>query len=131
MTKDALLKLARRAASKAYSPYSGFSVGAAVLFSGARATENVHVGCNVENVSYGLTICAERNAIFAGITAGDMQITKIAISSFDSSGFLLSNFVPCGACLQVIKEFGNPDTLITVDGRGDYLLAELLPIPFG
>jgi cytidine deaminase len=122
-----LLSCARTAARTAYAPYSNFFVGAAVLFVD---DPQPFVGCNVENLSYGLTICGERNAIFSGIVAGKRQIEKIAVSSWDRNGVLLSNFVPCGACLQVIKEFANPDTLIIVDGRGDYLLAELLPIPF-
>lgn len=127
MNRSDLLIAAREVARNAYSPYSSFSVGAAVLFTGSTSP---YTGCNVENLSYGLTICAERNAIFAGIAAGKREIEKIAVASFDRSGILLSNFVPCGACLQVIKEFAKPDTPIIVDGRGDYILAELLPIPF-
>jgi len=127
MTHDTLIEQARKVAQNAYAPYSLFSVGAAVLFTGDKTP---YVGCNVENLSYGLTICAERNAIFAGIAAGKREIEKIAIASFYKSGILLPNFVPCGACLQVIKEFAKPDTPIIVDGRGDYILAELLPIPF-
>lgn len=127
MTHDPLIEQARKTAQNAYAPYSLFSVGAAVLFTGDKQP---HVGCNVENLSYGLTICAERSAIFAGVARGKREIEKLAISSFDRSGVLLSNFVPCGACLQVIKEFAKPDTRIIVDGRGDYILAELLPIPF-
>lgn len=127
MLNDLLLLSAQEAAKNAYAPYSNFSVGAAVLFD---SRDVPYFGCNVENMSYGLTICAERAAIFSGVAAGHRTLKKICITAYDRTGQLLPNFLPCGACLQVINEFGRPDTKIFVNGRGEYLLAELMPLPF-
>lgn len=99
-----LYQLADQAKESAYSPYSNFKVGAATL----TKTGSVFLGCNVENASYGLTICAERSsicsAISSGIKPGDIEAIAIA-----SSG---SNFSPCGACRQFIIEFGKEITVI-------------------
>ena len=105
-----LIDRAKHAKSRAYAPYSGFRVGAAILTENGRITE----GCNVENGSYSLTICAERNAVFSAITKGQGRFRAIAITS-DSDAFL----PPCGACMQVLSEF-NPALeiiLTTSDGR--------------
>jgi cytidine deaminase len=85
------------AAKRAYCPYSRFPVGAAVLTTAGR----IFSGCNVENASYGLTICAERNAIFHAVTCGSPQIAAVTIYTPTSSPS-----APCGACRQVINEFG-------------------------
>jgi cytidine deaminase len=105
ITTEELLLIAQQATTKAYAPYSKFYVGAALL------TEkgNVYSGCNVENASYGLTICAERNAIFAAVNAEgpDMSIVKMVV--------LTSEHVTapsCGACRQVIFEFADSNTEI-------------------
>jgi cytidine deaminase len=90
-----LIKRAREAAKNSYSPYSHFPVGAAVL----TAKGNIYAGANVENASYGLTICAERVAICKAVSEGDKDITAIAISAPNNS-------TPCGACRQFIYEFG-------------------------
>ena len=116
---------ARAASAKAYAPYSKFCVGAAVLGdSGA-----IHSGCNVENASYGLASCAERNAIFAAIGAGEHAIRAVAIYTPTPAAT-----APCGACRQVIREFG-PDAIVisTCDGdrRIESTLSELLPKGFG
>ena len=100
----ALLDLARDAAANAYSPYSKVRVGCALQ----SATGATYSGCNVENASYGLTICAERNAIFAGVRAegSGFRIARLAVIA------LGLEFPPCGACRQVIAEFSDCDTPI-------------------
>ncbi|MEI6239876.1 MAG: cytidine deaminase [Planctomycetia bacterium] len=124
---DDLLAAARLAAGRAYAPYSGWHVGAAVVFT---ETQAPHVGANVENGSYGLTICAERSAIFAGVVAGGRRLSRVALTCRDRDGSLVAKIAPCGACLQVIAEFGGPDTAIMIDGRGTFRLADFLPKPF-
>lgn len=122
-----LLSMARLAAEQAYAPYSGWHVGAAVEFT---ETTVPHIGTNVENGSYGLTICAERSAIFAGVAAGGRRLVRVALTCRDRDGNLVAKIAPCGACLQVIAEFGGPDTTIVIDGRGTFRLADFLPKPF-
>ncbi|MFM1904874.1 MAG: hypothetical protein RLZZ440_2774 [Planctomycetota bacterium] len=125
---SSLLAEARRVAAHAYSPYSGWRVGAAAAFAEAPGP---HAGANVENGSYGLTICGERAAIFAGIAAGGRRLTRVALTCRDRDGSLVAKIAPCGGCLQVIAEFGSPDTEIEIDGRGTFRLADFLPLPFG
>lgn len=124
---DELLALARLVAERAYAPYSGWHVGAAAEFTETAAP---HAGTNVENGSYGLTICAERAAIFAGVAAGGRRLARVALTCHDRDGVLVAKIAPCGACLQVIAEFGGPDTAIMIDGRGTFRLADFLPKPF-
>ncbi len=118
---------AREAAAHAYCPYSGFRVGAAVLDDDGR----IFRGCNVENASYGLTICAERNAVFQAVShsLGATVIRAIAIYTPTPEPT-----APCGACRQVINEFG-PDAEVRCicDGPGElrFRLNELLPAAFG
>ena len=120
-----LQEKALEAASHAYAPYSGFSVGAAVLTSAG----DVFSGCNVENASYGLTICAERNAIFSAVTGSRQKPQIIAI-------YVVSEPVvpaaPCGACRQVLSEFGL-DAQVSFegpDGRVEKTVRDLLPDTF-
>ncbi len=131
MTNDSpispLLAAARSASRQAYSPYSGWQVGAAAEFA---ESPGPHLGANVENGSYGLTICGERAAIFAGIVAGGRRLTRIALTCRDRDGGLVAKISPCGACLQVIAEFGTPDMEIDIDGRGVFRLSDFLPLPF-
>jgi cytidine deaminase len=94
-----LLRLARAAIKHAYAPYSGFRVGAAVLLRDGR----LFVGCNVENASYGLTICAERNAIFTAVAASAKKPEIVAVAVCNDRAVPCS---PCGACRQVLAEFG-------------------------
>jgi cytidine deaminase len=102
--RERLLKHARKAMKSAYAPYSKFQVGAAILLEDGR----VFTGCNVENASYGLTICAERNAIFAAVAAGGKKPRIAAVAVVNKRGVPCS---PCGACRQVIAEFG-PDAVV-------------------
>jgi len=102
--KDELMKEAAAASKKAYAPYSKFRVGAAVLADDGK----IYTGVNVENRSYGLTSCAERNAIFYAISQGMKKIKAVAIYSPNSEKILS----PCGACRQVITEFSTPATVV-------------------
>src|SRR5689334_19751480 len=120
----ALFVAASRARARAYAPYSNFKVGAALLASSG----DVFAGCNVENASYGLTICAERAAVVAAVVAGQSEFVALAVVGGSPP------VVPCGACRQVLAEFG--DSLL-VCSRGDdeaelgWTLSALLPHPFG
>lgn len=125
MTQADLMRLADDAAGKAYAPYSKAHVGCALVSS----TGSLYLGCNVENASYGLTICAERNAIFAGVSAEgpDFRIAKLAVIARGLE------FPPCGACRQVIAEFSSQDVPISFmrDGQITTMtLAQLLPATF-
>jgi cytidine deaminase len=123
MDLDALYEEARRAAEAAYAPYSHFRVGAALL------TEDGTVisGCNVENRSFGLTICAERNALAAAVSRGKRSFTALAIATPDS----VEPVGPCGACRQVLSEFMGPQTPVRFGGSGPAritaAMGELLP----
>lgn len=118
-----LIDAASDARRLAYAPYSGFQVGAALATSAGK----IYTGCNVENVSLGLTICAERSAIATAIAQGDKDFVAIAVVTAGKKPA-----VPCGACRQVMAEF-NPSMKIiaaTVDGKvQEFDLAELLPFP--
>ncbi|MFT3914275.1 MAG: cytidine deaminase [Anaeromyxobacteraceae bacterium] len=119
-----LVAAARAARANAHAPYSRFRVGAAVL-----AGRRVHAGCNVENASYGLTTCAERNAIAAAVLAGARHVDAVAVASGTDEPT-----PPCGACLQVLAEFGGPDLVVVLAGlRGEVVrtLGELMPHGFG
>jgi len=107
---EVLLKKAREAADMAYVPYSKFRVGAALLCTDG----SIVTGCNVENRSFGLTICAERNAIAAAITMGRIKFLAAGISAPDS----YDPVGPCGACRQVLSEFMPPETPICFAGNG-------------
>jgi cytidine deaminase len=121
--RKALIARAVQAKARAYAPYSRFRVGAALLADDGTIIE----GCNVENSSYSLTICAERNAVFQAASKGKTRFRAIAIAS-DDPEFL----PPCGACRQVLSEF-NPSMeiiLTTVDGRTRLTsLSRLFPMP--
>ncbi len=122
---SALLDSAAAAAAKAYAPYSHFQVGCALL----TARGNLFTGCNVENASYGLTICAERNTIFHAVAeeGPGMKIAQLAVIA------LGHEFPPCGGCRQVIAEFAGAETPIWFlrDGKPvSMTMAELLPASF-
>ena len=123
MKEVELLEMASEARLRAYSPYSEFQVGAAL-----RATSGeITTGCNVENISFGLTLCAERVAVGSAVVMGLRSFDVIAIVS-DSE----EPVVPCGACRQVLAEF-NPNLKVVSSNlagkRADFQLAALLPLP--
>ena len=128
---DPLLTAARQAASRAHCPYSNFHVGAAVRCSDG----TVVTGCNVENASYGLTICAERVALTSALAQGKRP-TSLAVSCIDASdetddqADTAALRMPCGACRQVMLELLPSDAEIHIDGVGSRRLAALIPQGF-
>lgn len=123
MMKQELLNAALSARERAYAPYSNFLVGAAVLAKSGK----IYTGCNIENASYGLTVCAERNALFSAVGAGEREFTALCVV-----GDTEAPIFPCGACRQVMAEFKIP-RIILANLRGDvkeYTLEELLPYGF-
>jgi cytidine deaminase len=120
-----LEKTARAVAARAYAPYSSFPVGAAVLGGSGR----IYAGCNVENASYGLCNCAERTAVFSAVAAGEKSVRAVAVYTPTPLPT-----APCGACRQVINEFG-PDALVIsvcdAKNRIETRLSALLPAAFG
>ena len=120
----ALATAAKAASAQAYCPYSGFAVGAAVRAADGR----VFAGCNVENASYGLAVCAERNAVFHAVAAGARDIVAVAV--YTPTPMYAT---PCGACRQVLMEFArNAEVLCACDGaeRGQFTVSSLLPHGF-
>ncbi len=119
MDREALIKAAWQAREKAYAPYSNFAVGAALLAADGR----VFPGCNVENISYGLTNCAERVAIGAAVAAGVTKFSAVAVVA--DTGVPIS---PCGACRQVLAEFGVPVVILANRQESlEFRMDELLP----
>lgn len=126
-TTEKLMVAARDAATRAYVPYSSFPVGAAAL----TASGEIVTGCNVENVSYGLTCCAERTACFTAAAAGHREIVAVAVTAAK-----VETVTPCGACRQVMNEFRprDRDLIVILDGAVELTqvpLADLLPRAFG
>jgi cytidine deaminase len=124
VTARQLIAAARRAQRRAYAPYSGFAVGAALLTTNGR----VFTGCNVENASYGLTICAERVAVATAVSQGHRRFRALAVVAPQP------RLTPCGACRQVLAEFGDLE-IFCADLRAattiqTYRLRELLPLEF-
>ena len=125
MNYDELVKIAVDSKEKSYSPYSGFRVGAAVIAGSGK----VYTGVNIENSSFGATVCAERTAVFKAVSEGEKRIEAIAIAS-DSE----KTVYPCGICRQVLCEFGREDMKV-ICSRSDksyevYSLEDLLPKAF-
>ncbi|HZD94085.1 MAG TPA: cytidine deaminase [Candidatus Sulfotelmatobacter sp.] len=123
--REQLLEAAKQAVLRAYAPYSNFHVGAAVLTDQGQ----IFTGCNVENASYGLTICAERSAIFTAVhkTHGPLVLRAVAVANRAQVACS-----PCGACRQVIAEFGR-DVVIIFQGKNGFqesTIADLLPETF-
>lgn len=125
MDTKQLIKKALEAQEKAYVPYSGFKVGAALL----TKSGNIYTGCNIESASYTPTICAERTAISKAVSEGEQDIEAIAVVG-NPEQFTY----PCGVCRQVIREFGRDATIIIAKNENEYKmykLDELLPYSFG
>ncbi|MDR2006514.1 MAG: cytidine deaminase [Acidaminococcales bacterium] len=120
---EKLLATARAAMEKAYAPYSGFKVGAAVL----GLDGEIYGGCNVENASCGLTVCAERAAVCNAVCGGSRELAEILLTAENQPSVM-----PCGACLQVLREFSVKKVHIASrEGKiASYGLEELLPLPF-
>ena len=123
MTDEELLDAAREVREHAHCPYSNFKVGAALVDENG----NTHVGCNVENASYSLTICAERAAVFKAVSAGERDFEAIAVVTSNGG-------MPCGACRQVLAEFGLEIRVLIATPAAqahERTVAELLPGSFG
>jgi cytidine deaminase len=119
---EELITLAREVREKAYAPYSGFAVGAALR----TVSGHVYTGCNVENASYGLSICAERVAVGKAVSEGDRCFETLAVVSQSMAS-------PCGACRQVLAEFGLDIKVVIADleqGRAIHTVGDLLPAAF-
>ncbi len=122
MDYQSLIAKAMEARKQAYAPYSDFAVGAALLGKSGR----VYTGCNVENASYGLSTCAERVAVFKAVSEGERDFAAIAVVTE-------KGVTPCGACRQVLMEFGGNIQVIVADAAGEYrvlTLRDLLPDAF-
>jgi cytidine deaminase len=125
LTDLELVTLARQARERAYAPYSGFAVGAALL----GRSGQVFTGCNVENAAYPLCLCAERTAVAKAVSEGEREFEAIAVATAIGA-------TPCGACRQVLREFGGPagDLRVIVTDAADnirtFTIAELLPEAF-
>lgn len=129
-----LIEKAMEARKRSYSPYSGYSVGAALLCD----DDTVFIGTNIENASYPAGICAERAAIACAVSAGKRIIKAIAIvgGNHDEEGVLSGYAAPCGICRQVLREFADPSSFRVIVARSvkdykSYTLDELLPDSFG
>jgi cytidine deaminase len=124
-TREHMIHMAKAVMLNAYSPYSNFKVGACVRTS----NDEYFSGCNIENVSYGLTLCAEASALASLVSSGNKTIVEVAVAC--SSNTLCS---PCGACRQRLAEFAGPDTLVHMaNAEGEHQtvrLGDLLPQPF-
>ena len=127
----ALLAMANEARGASYSPYSGITVGAALL----TADGKVYRGANIENASYSPTICAERVAFFKAITEGERNFVAIAIAGGEAGQPPKADFPPCGVCRQVMAEFCSKDMPVLmvsgVDSHTAVVLGDLLPYAFG
>ena len=123
MTDKELLDCAKKALVNSYAPYSGFNVGAALLTD----DNTIFLGCNIENASYGATVCAERTALFKAVSEGYTKFSRIAVVAKDGS-----TAFPCGICLQVMNEFmPKGDVILEVNGNvTSYKVKELLPHGF-
>lgn len=128
-----LVQLAIEARSNCYAPYSNFGVGAALLAESGK----IYLGCNVENASYGASICAERNAALQAVLGGDRKFKAIAVIGYtiDSQSNMIGYSYPCGICRQFLNEFAAPDMKVfvarTPDDILEFSLDELLPNAFG
>ncbi len=130
MTPIELVNLAKEARSHAYVPYSGFSVGAALLCKDGK----IYQGCNIENAAFGPTVCAERTAFFKAVYDGERDFEAIAVVGGRAGEEITGLFPPCGVCRQVMREFCDPDFKLYL-GRENgafetMTLGEMLPMSF-
>ena len=128
MTDKELIEKAKKAAENAYVPYSGYTVGAALLSKSGK----VYTGCNIENAAYGPTNCAERTAFFKALSEGERDFSKIAVVGGKDLHFK-DYFAPCGVCRQVLAEFCEPEMPVilgTPEEMRVLTLGELLPFAF-
>lgn len=128
MTKEELCGLAKQAMQNSYSPYSNCKVGAALLAENGK----VYLGCNIENASFSPTICAERSAFAAAVSAGERKFAALAVTG-GKDGEINGAFYPCGVCRQVIREFCADSFPIYVLTKGEIIsltLGDLLPHSF-
>jgi cytidine deaminase len=125
MDLDPLVEAARAAAQRAVAPYSDFPVGAAAETAGG----SVYPGCNIESASYGLTICAERVAIFSAVANGEKPV-RLAVTCLRSNPDDPDTLMPCGACRQVMLDQMGPDGQVIVDRVGEFSVGNLLPRGF-
>ena len=128
--KNNLIKAAINSRKNAYAPYSGYTVGAAVVGEDGK----IYSGCNIENASYPAGICAERTAVFKAISEGNRKIKAIALSAARAGENPKNYPSPCGICRQVMSEFADEDMpvllAINEEDYKEYTLAELLPLGF-
>lgn len=121
-SREYLVEQALEARERAYAPYSGYKVGAALLGRSGK----IYTGCNVENAVYPLCICAERTAVVKAVSEGEQEFVAIAVASENGGS-------PCGACRQVLREFGEKTEVLIADDKGNYRetkVGELLPDSF-
>ncbi len=126
-----LIRSAMEARKKAYAPYSGYMVGAAVLTNELR----IYTGCNIENAAYTPTVCAERTAVFKAVSEGWRRFKAIAVVGSPKGGITQYAF-PCGVCRQVMREFADADNFVVIVAKSEqdyqaFTLSELLPEGFG
>lgn len=127
-----LVKMALSARKMAYTPYSGFQVGAALLAADGR----IYTGCNIENAGYTPSNCAERTAFFKAVSEGVREFEAIAVVGGPKDAESLEICAPCGVCRQVMMEFCRPESFQIILGKTEedyevYTLKELLPLGFG
>ena len=128
MTPEKLISMAVDAMGKAYAPYSGFQVGAALLCNDG----TVYTGCNIENAAYSPTNCAERTAVFKAVSEGHKDFTAIAVCG-GKNGIITNLCTPCGVCRQVLREFCKDDFPVYLahkEGNKTLTLGDLLPYSF-
>ena len=130
MSDKELIALADKAREKSYCPYSGYSVGAALLTKDGK----VYTGANIENASFTPTVCAERVALFTALHAGEREFAAIAVVGGPADRSAEKLFNPCGVCRQVLSEFCKPDMRVLIGAENKTLtttLGELMPCGFG
>jgi cytidine deaminase len=126
MTDKQLIEMAEKARESAYAPYSGFTVGAALLC----ADGTLYTGCNIENASFTPTCCAERVAVFKAVSEGKRDFVAIAVAGGKAGEQSLGVCAPCGVCRQVLSEFARPDLRVLFSDGTQTTLGGLLPLSF-